>query len=60
MYPGQHGILSNNMYDRERDRRFYLFDVNTEEDQTRDPAWWTGHVPFWITATKEGPWRFFF
>ena len=42
------------MYDREKDERFYMYDMGTEEDTTSDPQWWEGHEPIWITATKQG------
>ncbi len=54
LYPGDHGILDNNMWDRESGKSFLLGDVNKEGDQTEDPIWWKDHVPFWTTATKAG------
>ncbi len=42
------------MYDRENDRRFYLFDIGAENDATANPDWWGRHVPIWTTATNQG------
>lgn len=49
LYPGNHGIISNNMYDREMDEEFHLSDRTAVED----PRWWGGE-PIWVTAEKQG------
>jgi len=49
LYPGHHGIVSNNMYDAEIGGEFHLSDREAVED-TR---WWGGE-PIWVTAEKQG------
>ena len=49
LYPDNHGLIENNMYDAERDKVFGLHD----RDAVQDPAWWSGE-PIWVTATKAG------
>ncbi len=51
LYPGNHGIISNNMYDREMDEEFHLSDRSAVEDS----RWWGGE-PIWVTAEKQGMW----
>jgi predicted AlkP superfamily pyrophosphatase or phosphodiesterase len=49
LYPGHHGIVSNNMYDRRLDAEFHLSDREAVED----PRWWGGE-PIWVTAERQG------
>ncbi len=49
LYPARHGIISNAMYDPERDRYFSLRDRGAVED----PDWWGGE-PIWVTAERQG------
>ncbi|MCZ6507954.1 MAG: ectonucleotide pyrophosphatase/phosphodiesterase [Acidobacteria bacterium] len=49
LYPGTHGIISNNMYDPVIGGEFHLGDRAAVED-TR---WWGGE-PIWVTAEKQG------
>lgn len=48
LYPGHHGIISNNMIDSELDAEFHLHD----RDAVEDPAWWGGE-PIWVTAEQQ-------
>lgn len=48
LYPDNHGIIENNMYDREFDAEFSL--SNGEASRAR---WWGGE-PIWVTAEKQG------
>lgn len=49
LYPENHGITANNMYDRRRDRYFAM----SLRDAVHDPSWWQGE-PIWVTAEKQG------
>jgi predicted AlkP superfamily pyrophosphatase or phosphodiesterase len=49
LYPGQHGIVSNNMVDSALPGRFTLEDWDVQQD-TR---WWGGE-PLWVTAERQG------
>ncbi len=49
LYPGNHGLIENNMWDPETRKTFSLSDRNAVED----PMWWGGE-PIWITAQKQG------
>jgi predicted AlkP superfamily pyrophosphatase or phosphodiesterase len=49
LYPAEHGIISNNMYDPDRDAWFSMRD----REAVSDPAWWGGE-PIWVTAEKQG------
>lgn len=49
LYPEQHGIVSNDMYDPERDARFSLDDRSAVED----PRWWGGE-PIWVAVERQG------
>lgn len=49
LYPAEHGIVGNSMYDPERDATFTIRDRAAVED----PAWWTGE-PIWTTAERNG------
>jgi predicted AlkP superfamily pyrophosphatase or phosphodiesterase len=48
LYPANHGIISNNMYDPEMDERFGL----SIRDAVMNPAWWGGE-PIWVTAERQ-------
>jgi predicted AlkP superfamily pyrophosphatase or phosphodiesterase len=49
LYPGHHGVVSNNMIDRATGRRFSL--ANRREVQ--DPMWWGGE-PIWVRLQNAG------
>ena len=49
LYPGHHGIISNNLYDSEMDAEFHLHDRLA----VQDPRWWGGE-PIWVTAERQG------
>jgi predicted AlkP superfamily pyrophosphatase or phosphodiesterase len=49
LYPGNHGLIENNMWDPDTRKTFSLNDRNAVED----PMWWGGE-PIWITAQKQG------
>ena len=49
LYPGNHGIISNDMFDAETGEEFHLHD----RDAVTDPRWWGGE-PIWVTAEKQG------
>lgn len=49
LYPGNHGIISNTMYDPELDARFSL----SNREAVADARWWGGE-PIWVTAEKQG------
>jgi predicted AlkP superfamily pyrophosphatase or phosphodiesterase len=49
LYPGRHGIVSNNMVDSALPGRFTLGDWDVQQD-TR---WWGGE-PLWVTAERQG------
>lgn len=49
LYPGNHGIISNTMYDPEMDVRFSL----SNREAIVDARWWGGE-PIWVTAEKQG------
>ncbi len=48
-YPQNHGIISNNMTDPYKNRRFRL----GAQDQITNPAWYFGEA-FWETAERQG------
>lgn len=48
LYPQNHGIIANNMYDPERNEYFRL----SLREAVRDPAWWGGE-PIWVTVEKN-------
>jgi len=48
LYPENHGIISNNIYDPDIDGRFSL----SNQDAIVDPRWWEGE-PLWVTAEKQ-------
>lgn len=49
LYPGNHGLIENNMFDEATGRIFRLGDRNA----VQDPMWWGGE-PVWVTAQKQG------
>ena len=49
LYPGNHGIVSNTIYDPEMDARFSL----SNRDAVADARWWGGE-PIWVTAEEQG------
>ena len=49
LYPGHHGIISNNMRDPRWPERFALAD----REQVQDGRWWGGE-PIWVTAHRRG------
>jgi len=49
LYPGHHGIVSNNMYDAQIGGEFHLSD----RDAVEDTRWWGGE-PIWVTAETQG------
>lgn len=49
LYPGHHGIVSNDMRDPEIEDEFHLSNRKAVED----PRWWGGE-PIWATAEKHG------
>lgn len=49
LYPGHHGIIGNNFFDRVRDRWFRVKDTAA----IRDGRWYGGE-PIWVAAEREG------
>ncbi|MEO8564663.1 MAG: ectonucleotide pyrophosphatase/phosphodiesterase [bacterium] len=49
LYPGHHGIIGNNFYDRATDHWFRVKDTAA----IRDGRWYGG-VPIWVAAEREG------
>ncbi len=49
LYPENHGIVSNNMYDAQLDASFSL----RNREAVEDGRWWEGE-PLWVTAAKQG------
>lgn len=49
LYPGNHGLVENNMWDPATGKTFGLGDRSAVED----PMWWGGE-PIWVTAQKQG------
>ena len=49
LYPENHGIIANNMYDERLNASFSMGPV----DSPNDDRWWGGE-PIWITAEKQG------
>ena len=49
LYPGHHGIIGNNFYDRTFDRWFRVKDTAA----VRDGRWFGGE-PIWVTAERNG------
>ncbi|MDQ2937536.1 MAG: ectonucleotide pyrophosphatase/phosphodiesterase [Acidobacteriota bacterium] len=49
LYPENHGIIENNIYDTKFDKIFTLSD----RDEVEKGRWWLGE-PIWVTAQKQG------
>ncbi len=49
LYPSNHGIIANTMYDPVMDATFSLSD----RDAVENPDWWGGE-PIWVTAEQQG------
>lgn len=49
LYPSNHGIVSNTMYDPEMDASFSL----STREAHQNPAWWGGE-PLWATVEMQG------
>lgn len=49
LYPENHGIVSNTMYDPKFDATFSL----GNRDEVQNGRWWGGE-PIWVTAEKQG------
>ncbi len=49
LYPGNHGLIENNMWDPQTGKTFSL----SNRDAVQDPIWWGGE-PIWVTAQKQG------
>lgn len=49
LYPDRHGIIENNMYNRETKSVFGL----DKREEVTNPRWWSGE-PIWVTAEKQG------
>ncbi|MDZ4675188.1 MAG: alkaline phosphatase family protein [Gemmatimonadota bacterium] len=49
LYPGEHGILANNIWDDAIGERFTL----SNRTMVQDPRWWGGE-PIWVTAERQG------
>lgn len=49
LYPENHGIVENNIYDNRFDRVFTLSD----REEIQKGRWWLGE-PIWVTARKQG------
>ncbi len=47
LYPDNHGIIENNMYDAMFDAEFHL-----DNEAVRDGRWWSGE-PIWVTAERQ-------
>lgn len=47
LYPANHGIVENNVYD------FGTVFTMSKRQEVRNPRWWGGE-PIWVTATKQG------
>ena len=47
LYPANHGIVENNVYD------FGTVPTMSKREEVRNPRWWGGE-PIWVTATKQG------
>ena len=49
LYPDNHGIVENNIFDTETKTVFGL----DKREELRNPKWWGGE-PIWVTAEKQG------
>jgi len=50
LYPSNHGIVSNSMYDDEMDDTFAISDREAIEN----PQWWSEGEPIWTAVQKQG------
>ena len=49
LYPGNHGIVENNIYDADFDAIFRM----SKPEEVTDARWWLGE-PIWVTAELQG------
>ncbi|MDX1677569.1 alkaline phosphatase family protein [Arsukibacterium sp.] len=49
LYPGNHGIVENNIYDADFDAIFRM----SKPEEVRHRRWWLGE-PIWVTAEMQG------
>lgn len=49
LYPQNHGIVENSVYDKQSKTVFAMHD----REQVQDGRWWLGE-PIWVTAEKQG------
>jgi len=49
LYPSNHGLIANNMYDPAMDATFSL----SNREAVENPDWWGGE-PIWVTAETQG------
>jgi predicted AlkP superfamily pyrophosphatase or phosphodiesterase len=49
LYPDNHGIVGNNIYDPEFKQTFSL----SKREEVQNGRWWAGE-PIWVTAEKQG------
>lgn len=49
LYPENHGIIENNIYDAGFDALFGL----SKTEEVQNPRWWLGE-PIWVTAKRQG------
>ena len=49
LYPQNHGIVENNIYDQE----FKAFFSSSKREEVENGRWWLGE-PIWVTAEKQG------
>ncbi|SNY42054.1 Predicted pyrophosphatase or phosphodiesterase, AlkP superfamily [Arsukibacterium tuosuense] len=49
LYPGNHGIIENNIYDADFDAIFRM----SKPEEVTDSRWWLGE-PIWVTAELQG------
>jgi predicted AlkP superfamily pyrophosphatase or phosphodiesterase len=49
LYPQNHGIIENNIYDKEFNAVFSL----SQREEVENGRWWQGE-PIWVTAEKQG------
>ncbi len=50
LYPGNHGVVANNMWDDAMQSGFKMSD----RAAVTNPQWWAGGEPIWVTAHKQG------
>ena len=54
LYPKDHGITGNRMYDPQTGKVFSLSNDAEGNPQNSDPFWFADHVPLWATTTSQG------